>query len=390
MGLFGSELSGVNAMSNPAQAEILAASNAPGVYESGGGYGQKGIDFQRYWAISRIIELAAEDQTDFLILLESMQDVVEFDSQSVPTRATIYQLKMKDTGEWTWKALTALPLKPRRKKNSEEFTVPLPFCASPIGKLASAVAELETIQAEGVFVSNLGSSATMEKGSTAGSVKICKFSELSKDLRDQISAELAKLKKAIPLEALRLHKTELSLEDPDTHVVGKINAFLLKTAPKHAGQCKSFSDSLFAILSARGRKTDPSLDFPSLVSSRGFSKAEFINALESLRSVPDQQEVVNSWLAFLLNEKMPAQEYTMLQVKLLQLLEQRLRSGRPDQGPLNQAVRGWVTSNPVGETILGFLRAGTAAMTAQFSGIARHEIQAVLILEGISQCLNQT
>jgi len=377
-------------MSNPTQAEILAASNAPGVYESGGGYGQKGVDFQRYWAINRIIELVDADQPDFLILFESLQDVVEFDSPTGPARAKVYQLKMKDTGEWTWKSLTALPLKARKKKNSQELTVPSPFSESPIGKLASTVAELQTIQTEGAFVSNLGCSAAMEKGSTAGSVKVCKFSELSKELRDQISPELTKLKKAISLDSLQFHKTDLSLEDPDNHVAGKVNSFLLKAAPKHAGQCRSFSDSLFATLSARGRKTDPSPDFASLVSNRGFSKTEFMNAVEALRSVPDQQEVVNSWLTILLNEKMPLKEYTRLQMKLLQLQEARLRTGTTVQSPLYQAVRTWVTSHPAVESILAFLRAGTDAMIAEFPEAPRDEVQAFILLEGITQCLSQT
>jgi hypothetical protein len=377
-------------MSHPAQAEVFAASNAPGVCESGGGYGQKGVDFQRYWAISRIIELVVTGQPDFLVLFESLQDVVEFDNSSAPTQARVYQVKMKDTGEWTWKMLTALPFKPQKKKNSQELTAPLPFVGSPIGKLASTVAEFQTIQGEGIFVSNSGCAATLEKGSTAGSVKMCKLSELSKELRDQISPELAKLKKAISLESLHLHKTELSIDDPDTHVAGKVNSFLLNAAPKHAGQCKSFSDSLFATLSARGRKADPATDFASLVSTRGYSKADFMSAVEALRSVPDEQELVNSWLTFLLNEKMSVQEYTKLQIRLLQLMEHRLRSGTRDHGPLNQAAKAWVKSNPVGDSLLQFLRAGTDAIAIQFQGVARDEIQAFIILEGISQCLNPT
>jgi hypothetical protein len=377
-------------MSNPAQAEIFAASNAPGVYESGGQYGQKGVDFQRYWAISRIIELATANQPDFLILFESLQDVVEFDNADAPTQALVYQIKMKDTGEWTWKALTALPAKPRKRKNSQELTVPLPFVGSPIGKLACTVAEFQTINGAGTFVSNLGCSAALEKGATAGSVKSCKFSELSKEHRDQIAPELAKLKKVIPLHSLHLLKTELSLDDPDTHVSGKINTFLLKAAPKHAGQCKSFSDSLFATLSARGRNSGPVEDFESLVSHRGYSKADFMNAVDTLCSIPDQQELVDSWLKMLMIEKMPPQQYTKLQIKLLQLLERRLASGRVDVGPLNQAIKAWIKLNPVGESILEFLKAGTAAITSQFTDVSREEIQAFIVLEGISQCLNPT
>src|SRR5665213_2656659 len=136
-------------MSVPAQAEIFAASKAPTISESGGSYGQKGVDFQRYWAISRIIELVSGGAPDFLILFESLQDVVEFDSSTNPTKAKVYQLKMKGTGEWSWHSLTALPLgKPRKRKGSTELTTPPTFQQSPIGKLVATVAELSTIEGE--------------------------------------------------------------------------------------------------------------------------------------------------------------------------------------------------------------------------------------------------
>src|SRR3954447_15214790 len=102
-------------MSSSGQAEIFNASNAADIYETGGGYGQQGVDFQRYWAISRIIELVSNDAPDFLILFETIQDVLELNSAAEPTCARIYQLKMKNTGEWTWKSLTGLPAKPRKK-----------------------------------------------------------------------------------------------------------------------------------------------------------------------------------------------------------------------------------------------------------------------------------
>src|SRR6185437_8518993 len=100
-------------------------------------------------------------------------------------------------------SLTALPTaKPRKKKNSTELTVPPNFEDSPIGKLTRTLAELDCISGEGTFVSNLGSSAQLAAGSTAGSLEVCKFSELSDDLKTQLEPELKKLKKIVPLESL--------------------------------------------------------------------------------------------------------------------------------------------------------------------------------------------
>src|SRR3954453_3173330 len=122
-----------------AQVEIFSASKAPNIYETGGSHGQLGVDFQRYWAISRIIELAGNNTPDFLILFETLQDVLELDSATAPTHARIYQLKMKKTGEWTWKALTGLPATPRKQRGGKGMTVPTPFTDTPIGKLASTL-----------------------------------------------------------------------------------------------------------------------------------------------------------------------------------------------------------------------------------------------------------
>jgi len=377
-------------MSESTQAEIFRASNVPDVFENGGKYGQKGVDFQRYWAISRIIELTDSDAPDFLILFETLQDVLELDSGLAPTRARIYQLKMRATGEWTWKSLTALPAEPRKKKGSIEMTVPLPFNQSPIGKLASALAELDQIQGEGIFVSNVGCAIEMERGSTAGTTRFCKFSELSQTYRHQISPEITKLKKQIALDVLHIHKTELSLDDLDTHITGKVYNFLLKAAPKHTGQSKTFADSLFATVSARGRRTDPPTDFTALVAYCGYSKADFLDAIEDLRSVPDQQAIVNSWLAMLLNEGMPLRDYTRLQIRLSQALDRRLGSGEGERSALHDAVEKWVTANPVGDSILRFLNLGVAAIKSQIPEAPRDEVQTVLLLEGVSQCQRQT
>jgi hypothetical protein len=377
-------------MSADAQAEILAASTAPATSESGGSYGQKGVDFQRYWAISRIIELVSESAPDFLILFESLQDVVEFDNSTTPTRAKVYQLKMKGTGEWSWHSLTALPLStPRKKKGSAEVTTPRTFQQSPIGKLAATVAELSTIEGEGIFVSNLGCAATLQAGSTAGSLRICKFSELSDELQAQIRPELGKLKKPIPLSALHLHKTELSLDEPETHVAGKMVAFLAKEAPKHVGQCKSFSDSLFAILSARGRTTEPPENFADLVRRRGYSKSDFSDAVDQLRDTPNQQELVNSWLSRLTTEKMPLRDYTRMQIELMRKIEERLRNGTFVRGLAEEAAHAWVTKNPVGNSVLEFLQAAELCLAPQFPQLPKASLQALILLEGIAECLNQ-
>jgi hypothetical protein len=220
-------------------------------------------------------------------------------------------------------------------------------------------------------------------------VCFCKFSELSEELQNQIQPELAKLKKPVPLDTLHLHKTDLSLDDPDTHVTGKMSKYLAKEAPRNIGQCKSFSDSLFAVLSARGRKTDPPQDFDELVRTRGYSKSEFLGALELLRATPDQQALVNSWLARLQAEKMPIRDFTKLQLQLTRKLDDRLRSGVAPSGYAEDAVHTWVAKHPIDESVLQFIQNAETHLASQFPEVSRDELRAIILLEGVAECLNQ-
>jgi hypothetical protein len=376
-------------MSGTKQAEILLASLKPNVYESGGDYGQTGVDFQRYWALSRIIELVGGQADDFLVLFETFQDVAEFNHSQDPSHVRVYQLKMKSTGDWKWKTLTELPKSSRKKANSNEHTTPKEFTESPIGKLALVLAELDSVKSEGIFVSNLGSEAELAIGGQAGTLRFCKFSELSQELQEQIKPELLKLKRPISLDSLSLHKTELSVDDVDTHTRGKMYDLLLQSAPSHVGQSKSFCASLFAILSARGRKKDPPNDFAELARIRGYSKNDFEKDLEELRSVPDTQAVLESWLDQLKMEGMPIFEQTQLQVKVTQLFERRLRMGVLFSQTTHDSITDWVKANPPGTNLCSFLTAGMTALSQLGTPLTRVDIKAALLLEGIDQCLNQ-
>jgi hypothetical protein len=202
--------------------------------------------------------------------------------------------------------------------------------------------------------------------------------------------ELQKLKNPVAIESLHIHKTELSLEDPDTHVTGKLNYYLSVVAPSHTGQAKSFADSLFATLSKRGRRTDPPADFADLVATRGYTKSEFMAAVETLRATPDQQALVNTWLAYLKDEQMPILEFIRLQLKLTQMLESHLQVGEGVSTPLAEAAKEWVSANPPNGSALAFVRAGAVALSVQFPAISLDRLQAQIVLEGINLCLSQT
>src|SRR5688572_30577024 len=101
--------------------EFLAVINDKELSESGGAHNQKGVNFQRYWAILRMFELEESGAKDFLLLFEVIQDVAVLDSPSTPTAISIYQVKKKDRNEWKWSELTSLHAPNSKPKRVEQM-----------------------------------------------------------------------------------------------------------------------------------------------------------------------------------------------------------------------------------------------------------------------------
>lgn len=284
--------------------EIFSLSQNPAFAEAGGGHGQKGVDFQRYWAILRIIELKEAGATDFLLLFESIQDVAEFDSETAPTRIDIYQIKKKDGGEWSFNELTGI-LRPDARKKKVAPTLSR-VEKSPVGKLYKAGLAIQQLDASAHFVSNAGCDLPLAASGTASSLLKCLASELDSSHASLLTEGLALLHATpgeIPdLKRLALRKTTLHPDNPHLLALGAATAYLSKHLPASAGQAKAFIDALFVQLSALGRQTEPVTSFTELRRQRGYSIAELDAALADLKGVPDLKLHLDSVLVALLLE----------------------------------------------------------------------------------------
>ncbi|MHA4868711.1 dsDNA nuclease domain-containing protein [Duganella sp. PWIR1] len=294
----------------PAQAkltEIFSLSQDPKLAEAGGGHGQKGVDFQRYWAILRIFELKEKGSNDFLLLFESIQDVAEFDSETSPSRIDIYQIKKKDGGEWSFNDLTGM-LKPDGRKKKVAPTLSK-VEKSPLGKLYKAGLSVQQLDANAHFVSNAGCDLPLATSGMASSLIKCLVSELDAAHLSSLADGLALLHAApgaVPdLKRLTLRKTTLHPEDPHLLALGAATAYLSKHLPASAGQAKAFVDALFVQLSALGRQTQPVSSFEELRHQRGYSMAQLDAALSDLKGVPDLNSHLEKVLDGLLLEGLP-------------------------------------------------------------------------------------
>jgi hypothetical protein len=64
------------------------------------------FDFQKSWALCRLLELHQSGQ-DYLIVFDYHDDVLVLDSATDPNRIDFYQIKTKQNGHWTRSALVA-------------------------------------------------------------------------------------------------------------------------------------------------------------------------------------------------------------------------------------------------------------------------------------------
>lgn len=74
-------------MKSIAADEVFRVSTDNDLGETGGGHNQKGVDFQRAWAISRMFEMEDAGEEDFLLFEENKSDSLNESSPvSQPSR----------------------------------------------------------------------------------------------------------------------------------------------------------------------------------------------------------------------------------------------------------------------------------------------------------------
>ncbi|SDZ60163.1 protein of unknown function, partial [Delftia lacustris] len=239
-------------------AEVLLVANKLGLTETGGGHGAKGVDFQRWWAVLRMVELEQSNAPDFLLLFEAVQDVTELDSINAPTKAVVYQVKKKDTGTWSWSVLTgtSAPKQPKttKKKKNVAPAAQVPTATpsfdkvgdSVLGKLHLSLTAFEKLPVEGFFISNAGCDVPLASGANAATSLPCSLSDLAADHAQLLTDALHTLgtsgAQAPDLKKVRIARVAIHPDDPSAPAVTKALDWL--TPPIHEARaddrCRQF------------------------------------------------------------------------------------------------------------------------------------------------------
>lgn len=380
-------------------AELLEVTNRDDLAEVGGSHNQKGIEFQRHWAVMRMFELEESGVKDFLLLFEAIQDVAIVDSCTSPTTICVYQIKKKDRKEWTWADLTALHQPKDSSKTSsggKTKTKPLTNIQnSPIGKLYTTILAFKELQSTGRFVSNAGFDLQLADGTNAATSLPCALSALSTHHLDLLSKGLETLHKTgapVPdLSRIHLERVLLPVDDPGTYIIGLVHKFLEQRSPRHAGQARSLVESLLAKIGPLGAKTATCKSFDDMRNQRGYSRSEFTDALGMLEGVPDLSEHLETWLNQLAHEGMGFMEITAIRTAAASIFRRQVMGTRlNDEENLMLACDAWLTTHQDPIQLKPFFQAAYNDLQNAYPSIKKQELLAYFALRAIKKCVDQT
>lgn len=375
-------------------AELLLVANKPGLAETGGGHGAKGVDFQRWWAVLRMVEMEQANEPDFLLLFETVQDVTELDSASSPARARVYQVKKKDRGEWSWSVLTGTTAPPKKKSSKVASPTFTKVSDSALGKLQLSLAAFDKLPVEAYFISNAGCDIPLAAGGNAATSMPCSLADFALEHVQFLTQALQTIaidgSPAPDLTKIKLKRVAIHPDEPSSHVIKSALELLTERSPPHAGQAASFVESLVTKISPLGRHTDTCSSFDDLVKQRGFSRQEFMSALGALESVPDYSAYLNDWLTQLQNEGMDFMAVTAIRAQAARVVREQLTGATlPTVQPLHDFCDAWLDSNARGSDLLPYFEMALSTLMKKFSGFRDAELLARFAMRAIKKCVDQ-
>lgn len=384
--------------------ELLSVANDPKYSESGGGHGAKGVDFSRIWAVFRMIELEKSNEPDFLLLFESVQDVAELDSSTVPTRMKIYQVKKKDTGTWTWSVLTGT-VEPKSssvtstKTTKTKASQPKPPKAidfkkvpeSVLGKLHLSLSAFKALPVEGIFLSNQGCDFPLKNGGSTATTAPCSLADLAAEHVQLLTDAFASLSLGGPppdLTRVRLQKVAIHPDNINAPAIEAALDLLNERSPEHAGQAKAFVESLVMKISPLTRRTESCLTFNELIKERGFSRSSFISALAALETVPDRLALLNDWLRQLQAEGVDFMTIASVRMAATRAQQDRLTGGSTASKEIDNFSDAWIAANPPTSNLRPYVEAALAELKVQFSAQRDNDLIARFVMRAITKCVD--
>jgi hypothetical protein len=249
--------------------------------ESSGAIATDRFEYQRDWALCRILELH-QSGSDYLLAFELHEDAILFDSEEDPTGIWFYQIKTRKGKHWTVGDL----IQERSGKNG-----PLP---SPLAKLYSSYIAFPDYTRQLTFVSNANIKVNPKDSASQWSSNRLPLQNICTAERERISNAVKKqcgIGSVHPLENfLWFEVSAISLDDHVVHAKGRLADFLegLNSQKKYRVSLvyKAISDEI----ARRSRRSQLPKTFSDLRDQKALGRSSFEAILQQVGAYEDYEK----------------------------------------------------------------------------------------------------
>lgn len=340
---------------------------------------------------------------DFLLLFEAVQDIAELDSATAPTAVTLYQVKKKETGSWSWSSLTGTPepKPPKAAKNAKPSTkskkTTAPFSKvgdSILGKLHRSVLAFPSIAVEGYFISNVGCNIPLATGGNSATAMPHDLTSLDASYVALISNALSSLgaANAAPpdLSKLKLKTVSVHPNDLSSPVISAVLEMLVSKSPEHAPQARAFAEALVMKISPLGRHTLHCATFEDLVRERGFSKTDFDHALSELQACPDRLALLKKLTTQLQSEGLDVLSVFALEAQATRLAREQLTGITAETQSIYDFCDGWIAKNPLtaNTLLIDWCADAIGQIKVNFNDCSNNELMARFLMRVVVKCVD--
>ncbi|MBA1162005.1 DUF4297 domain-containing protein [Bacillus licheniformis] len=262
--------------------------------ETSGSRSSNRFDYQKDWAILKLIELYKTRQ-DFLLIMDYYDDIVVFNSEKNPEKIEFFQVKTSKSN-WTLNKL----LKRRKGENG--------LLPSIIGKMYGCKMQFPNNTLSLNFVSNSYLNIDLkDKDAKSLSKKRISFTELCdqklKEIINQLKEEHSLKKDPDFIEITFFMVSDLIISDRETYVKGKLSDFLEELDPKGTFKISLVYNTLFDEVKRKNNYEGNVCDFEELSKRKGIGHSHFNSIIKNFIGVENKVEKMWSLVENRLNSE---------------------------------------------------------------------------------------
>lgn len=253
--------------------------------ENSGSVSSSRFDYQKDWSICKLIE-CHQTKTDYLVVFDWHEDLLIMDSESNPEKISFFQIKGKNSGNWT---ITQL-IKSEIGKDGN-------LLLSIIGKLFDCKTKYELETTSLNFVSNARFKVNLADNSSSLSKDLICIVELTTDDKEKIKKKIIDEHHLYidPIfeDITFLRVIDLSLHDSKAHTQGKISDFLSSIYGDRKFNIPTIYKLLFDEVKRRSNYHKEILTYNDLLSNKAIGKSQFKKIIDTAGINKNYDEIWN-------------------------------------------------------------------------------------------------